>query len=121
MYFIGLTLLQDCVANKMAGALEAVYGTKYEVGTPPALLCKCHRYKLRRVMKKPDVSLCENKGFCKLIIALVLTTRIVQFRFYLYPKFQDSCLLLRMFRPVFVRPGGNPEDRFSRVAAQFQG
>ena len=41
----------------------------------------------------------------KLISAFVFTTQIVQFLFFLNPKFQASSLLLRLYKPVCVRPG----------------
>ena len=41
----------------------------------------------------------------KLIRAFVFATSIVQFLFFLYPKFQASTLLLCLHRPVYVRPG----------------
>ena len=52
-------------------------------------------------MRKPDFCLCENK----LISAFVFATRIVQFLFFLNPKFQASSLLLRLYSPVCVGPG----------------
>ena len=45
-----------------------------------------------------------------MIIAFVFATLIVQDLLYLYPKFQDCSFLLRMYRPVCVRPGDTPED-----------
>ena len=53
----------------------------------------------------------------KLISAFVFATRIVYFLFYLNPKFQASSSFLRLYRFVSDLVG-NPEDRFSRVAAQ---
>ena len=45
----------------------------------------------------------------KLISAFVFATRIVQFLLYLYPKFQDSNFLLRLYRKVCVAPGRNSQ------------
>ena len=62
-------------------------------------------------MRKPDFCLCENKGADqlrgnpKLISAFVFATRIVQFLFYLNPKFQASSSFLSLYRPVCVGPG----------------
>ena len=56
----------------------------------------------------------------KLISAFVFATRIVHFLFLLNPKFQVSMLLLGLYQTVFWFVSdfvGNPEDRFSRVAA----
>ena len=69
---------------------------------------------MSRDMRKPDLCLCENKGAdhsavtAQLISAFDFTTRIVQFLLYLYSKFQDSNLLLRLYTPVCVRPGRKP-------------
>ena len=67
-------------------------------------------------MRKPDFCLGENKGAdqlrgnreADLISAFVFATRIVQFLFYLNPKFQASSLLLSLYRPVCVGPGRKP-------------
>ena len=63
--------------------------------------------KVSRIVRKPDFCLCENKAAdqlrgsqisfavtAKLISAFVFATRIVQFLFFLNPKFQASSLLL---------------------------
>ena len=79
-------------------------------------------------MGKPTICIGENKGadqlriasqFAKLIIAFVFATRIVQFLFYLNPKFQASSPLLWLYRPVCVRPGQKPHCWFSHKAAQL--
>ena len=57
----------------------------------------------------------------QLISAFVFTAWMVQFLLYLYPKFQDSNFLLRLYRPVCVRPGQNLEYWFSRVLAHSIG
>ena len=44
----------------------------------------------------------------KLISAFVFATRIVQFLFYLNPKFQASSSFLSMYRSVCVGPGRKP-------------
>ena len=44
----------------------------------------------------------------KLIITFVFATCIVQFLFFLKPEFRCSSLLLRLYRPVCVRPGRKP-------------
>ena len=49
-----------------------------------------------RIVRKPDFCLGENKG---------ADTRIVQFLFFLNPKFQASSLLLSLYSPVCVGPG----------------
>ena len=62
-------------------------------------------------MRKPVFCLCKNKdadqlcSTAQLISASDFPARIVQFLLYLYPKFQDSNFLLRLYRPVCVRPG----------------
>ena len=46
----------------------------------------------------------------KLINAFVFATRIVQFLYYLNPKFQASSHLLWLYSPVCVGPGGKPRS-----------
>ena len=55
----------------------------------------------------------------KLISAFVFATRIVQFLFYLNPKFQASSSFLRLYRPVCVGPGRKPHCWFSHEAAHL--
>ena len=50
--------------------------------------------------------------------AFVSATWIVQFLFFLNPKFPASSLLVWLYRLVCTVLVGNPEDRFSHVAAQ---
>ena len=75
---------------------------------------------MSRIVRKPDFCLGENKGAdqlrgnhefavtAKLISAFVFATRIVQFLFYLNPKFQASSSFLSLYRPVCVGPGRKP-------------
>ena len=51
--------------------------------------------------------------------AFVFATRIVQFLFFLNPKFQASSLYQRLHMPVYVGPGRKTEDRVSHVAAHW--
>ena len=55
----------------------------------------------------------------KLISAFVFATRIVQFIFYLNPKFQASSSLLCLYSLVSVGPVGKPHCWFSQEAAQY--
>ena len=55
----------------------------------------------------------------KLITALVFTTRIVQFLYFLNPKFSASSHLLGLYRLVCVGPGQNPICWFSHAKAQM--
>ena len=55
----------------------------------------------------------------KLISAFVFATRIVQFLFYLNPKFQASSHLLQLYSPVCAGPGRNPNCWFSHAQAQI--
>ena len=55
----------------------------------------------------------------KLISAFVFATRVVQFLFFLNPKFQASSHLLWLYSPVCVRPSRKPEHWFSHDAAQL--
>ena len=84
---------------------------------------------LCRLMGKPTICISENKdadqlrGYftvtAKLISAFVFATRIVQFLFYINPKFQASSSFLRLYRPVCVGPVRKPHCWFSHEAAQF--
>ena len=79
----------------------------------------CYMYhfaiKLKLLVPKVYKSYREKTGFlpmrkqrrrtAKLISAFVFANRIVQFLFFLYPKFQASSLLLRLYSPVCVGPG----------------
>ena len=78
------------------------------------------------VMRKPDFCICENKdadqlrGNAKLICAFVFAAQMVQSLLF---------LKIRNFKPLAILCGctdwfvsdlvGNPEDRFSHVAAQI--
>ena len=53
----------------------------------------------------------------QLICAFVLATGIVHFLFYLYPKYQDSCFLLWVYRPVYVGPGRKSRRPVYRIVA----
>ena len=76
-------------------------------------------------MGKPTICLGENKGAdqlrstAKLISAFVFATRIVQFLFYLNPKFQASSFFLLLHRPVCVGPVRKPHCWFSHEVAQM--
>ena len=71
-------------------------------------------------MRKPDFFQCESKGADLLRSnAFVFAKRIVQFLHFLNPEFSASSHLLCLHSSVCVTPAENPEDRFSRVAAQF--
>ena len=76
-------------------------------------------------MGKPTICIIENKGAdqlrsnCEADQPLGFATRIVQFLPYLTPKFQVSSLLLKLYRPVCVRPVRKPHCWFSHEAAQI--
>ena len=71
---------------------------------------KGQRY-LSLCMRKPTICIGENKdadqlrGNREADHAFVFATRIVQFLFFLNPKFQASSLLLSLYSPVCVGPG----------------
>ena len=70
---------------------------------------------LSRHMGKPTICLGENKGADQLrryYSAFVFATRIVQFLFYLTPKFQVSSLPLCLYSPVCVGPVRKPHRCF---------
>ena len=76
-------------------------------------------------MGKPTICLGENKGAdqlrsnCEADHAFVFATRIVQFLFYLNPKFQASSSFLCLYRSVCVGPGRKPHCWFSHEAAHL--
>ena len=61
----------------------------------------------------------NNLVTAKLISAFVFATRLVQFLFYLNPKFQASSYFLCLYRPVYVGPVRKPHCWFSHEAAQI--
>ena len=67
---------------------------------------------MSRPIGKPTICLGENSAF-------VFATRIVQFLFYLNPKFQASSSFLCSYKPVCVGPGRKPHCWFSHEAAQM--
>ena len=66
-------------------------------------------------MGKQTICLGENKAAdqpcstARLISAFVFAAEIVQYLFFLNPKFQGSSLLLRLYRLVCVGPGRKPK------------
>ena len=79
-------------------------------------------------MGKPTICIGENKGAdqlrgnavtAKLISAFVFAALIVQFLFYLNPKFQASSSFLCLYRPVCVGPVRKPHCWFSHETAHF--
>ena len=82
---------------------------------------------LSRLMGKPTICIGENKDAdqlrgnreADLISAFVFAIRIVQFLFYLNPKFQASSSFPRLYRPVCVGPGRKPHCWFSHEAAHL--
>ena len=98
----------------------------------------CHQFKildlipisvvlyLSHHMGKPTICIGENKGAdqlrgvtAKLINAFVFATRIVQFLFYLNPKFQASSSFLCLYRSVCVGSVRKPHCWFSHEAAHL--
>ena len=69
---------------------------------------------MSRIVRKREFGLCENKGADQLRgnreadQRLFFATRIVQFLFFLNPKFQASSSFLSLYRPVCVGPGRKP-------------
>ena len=78
---------------------------------------------LSRIMRKPTTCICENKAIdqlrSNLISTFVFTTRIVQFLFFLNPKFPASGHLLCLYSLVCVGPVQKPHCWFSRDAAHL--
>ena len=76
-------------------------------------------------MGKPTICIGENKDADQLPgnregdHAFFFATRIVQFLFDLYPKFQASSYFLCLYSPVCVGPVRKPHCWFSHEAAQM--
>ena len=72
-------------------------------------------------MRKPTICIGENKDAvtAKLISAFVFASRIVQFLFYLNPKFHASSSFLCLYRLVCVGPVRKPHCWFSHEAAHL--
>ena len=94
------------------------------VGFLTRMLCHINctfPYHVRPVVYEPRR---EKTGFlhcsnCTADLRLVFATRIVQFFFYLNPKFQVLTIFSDCIGRFVQDPVGNPEDRFSRVAAHI--
>ena len=86
-------------------------------------LCSCNSHIIiikyeppheKKNKKKTTICIGKNKGAdrlrltAELISAFVFSTWIIQFLYFLSPKFPASYNLLRLYRPVCVRPGRNP-------------
>ena len=86
----------------------------------PKAICPSNFFKVGGIMshvtRKPDFYLCKTKAqiscavTAQLISAFVFATWIVQFLLYLYSKFQDSSLLMRLYRSVCAGPGRKPQS-----------
>ena len=75
------------------------------------------------LMRKPTICICENKGadqlrgYAKLISVFVFATRIVQFLYFLNPKFPVSSHRLCLYSPVCVGPVQKQHCWFSHKAS----
>ena len=75
---------------------------------------------MSRLMGKPTICKGENKDQISFAVsAFVFATRIVQFLFYLNPKFQGPSSFLCLYRPVCVEPVRKPHCWFSHEVAQI--
>ena len=63
---------------------------------------------MSRIVRKPIFVQISFAVTGKLISVFVFATRIVQFLFFLKPKFQSSRFFLKLYRAVCVRPGRKP-------------
>ena len=68
-----------------------------------------------RIMRKPTFSICNNKdadqlcGTAKLISAIVFTTGIVHFLYFLNTNISALSFLLLLYSRICVRPGMKPQ------------
>ena len=72
-------------------------------------------------MRKPTICICETKGTDQLCsnCAFVFHTRIVQFLYFLNPKFPASSYLLFLYISVCVGPVQKPHCWFSHKVAHM--
>ena len=75
---------------------------------------------LSRIMRKPTISICKNKGANQLICAFVFAARIVPFLYFLNLKFPATCHLLCSYSSVCVGPIRKPHCWFSHEAAHLR-
>ena len=93
-----------------------------------SLKCRFHESQshLSLVMRKPAFAFAKTKTqiscavTAQMISAFVFATWIVQYLFFLNPKFPVSSHLLWLYSPVCVGPGRKPQDRFSHNEAHFR-
>ena len=107
---------QNCLAGAYLRSIQNhCFGSKVRKiiypCTLPVLLYKSGVLRgihLSCLMRKPTICICQNKGAdqfavtAKLISAFVFATRIVQFLYFLNPKFPVSSHLLCLYSPVCV-------------------
>ena len=76
---------------------------------------------MSRLVGKPTICIGENKDADQLRgnRVFVFATQIVQFLFYLNPKFQASSSFLCLYSPVCVGPVRKPHCWFSHEVAQM--
>ena len=82
---------------------------------------RCH---MSRLIRKPTICICENKGADQLRSNCEADQRLcfrytVQFLSFQNPKFPVSSVLLCLYSPVCVRPVRKPHCWFSHEAAQL--
>ena len=89
-------------------------------------LANYHRKDMSRLMGKPTICICENKGADQLRgnreadQRLCFRYWIVQFLLYLTPKFQASSLLLCLYSSLCFRPVRKPHWWFSHEVAHME-
>ena len=93
--------------------LPGILAASWEIQILPGILAASWE---NRQKQKTQISFAVTT---KLISAFVFATWIVQFLFYLNPKFQASSSFLCLYRPVCVGPFLKPHCWFSDDAAQF--
>ena len=106
------TILEDVAISEVAHSLT-IWSIKHLSG----------------IMRKPSNCICENKDgdqlrsnctvIAKLISAFALATRIIQFLYFLNPKFPAYSHLLCLYSWVCVGPDRKPHCWFSRDLAHF--
>ena len=99
------------------------FGTRCSTTTPPRSLSltiiEPPRGKTNNLHRRKQRRRSASRFFAKLISAFVFATRIVQFLFYLNPKFQDSSSFRCLYRSICVGPVRKPHCWFSHEVAQL--
>ena len=125
--------IKDVRRNKQNNSIKSYVKDRCQYRKKGKCMCVCNGQiiglwwftYLSQPVGKPTICIGENKGqisfavTAKLISAFVFAPRIVQFLFYLNPKFQLSSSFLCLYRAVCVVPVRKPHCWFSHKVAHL--